>query len=135
MAGKTTGMSKIKQVIRLHLDGYSNRAIATALEMNKETVNRYVLRATADSMQFEELLTLDDPILAHRMTGGNPAYPDRRFEAFKVLLPYLEEEMKRKHVTLKLLWEEYRVAHPDGYSLTQFRFHYNQNEKRRSPQR
>ena len=31
MAGTTIGMYKIKQVIRFHLDGYSDRAIATAL--------------------------------------------------------------------------------------------------------
>lgn len=133
MAGTTTGMNKIKQIIRLHIDGNSNRAIAAVLEMDKETVNRYVLRATADAMPFEALLSLDDPILEHRLTGGNPAYPDKRFEAFKQLLPYLEQEMKRKHVTLKLLWEEYKGGNPDGYSLTQFRFHFNQNVKAQKP--
>jgi len=133
MAGKTKGMNKIKQAIRLHLDGNSNRAIAAALEINKETVNRYITRATVDELPFEALLSLDDPVLEHRLTGGNPSYPDKRFEAFKVMLPYLEGEMKRKHVTLKLLWEEYKTANPDGYSLTQFRFHYNQNVKARKP--
>ena len=62
-------------------------------------------------------------------------YPSR-FEVFKELLPYLQKEMKRKHVTLKLLWEEYVEEHPDDhYSLTQFRFHYNQNTeaKKESP--
>ena len=126
-------MNKIKQVIRLHVDGYSNRAIASALELNKETVNRYVQCAKADSMQYEELLSLDDPVLEHRMKGGNPAYPDKRFEEFKSLLPYLEDEVKRKHVTLQLLWEEYRLAHPDGYRLTQFRFHYNQHVVAQKP--
>jgi len=67
------------------------------------------------------------------MKGGNPAYPDRRFETFKALLPYLETEMKRKHVTLGLLWEEYKSANPDGYSLTQFRFHFNRHAKARKP--
>jgi transposase len=133
MAGTTTGMSKIKQVIRFHLDGYSNRAIAAALEIDKETVNRYVNRATVDSMEFEALLSLDDPVLEHRLTGGHPAYPDKRFEAFKALLPYLEAEMKRKHVTLKLLWDEYKLSNSDGYSLTQFRFHYNQNVMAQKP--
>ena len=133
MSGTTTGMNKIKQVIRFHIDGYSNRSIATALEMDKETVNRYVNLATVDSMEFEVLLSLDDPVLEHRLTGGHPAYPDKRFETFKGLLPYLEEEMKRKHVTLKLLWEEYRLSNPDGYSLTQFRFHFNQNIKAQKP--
>jgi transposase len=41
--------------------------------------------------------------------------------------------MKRKHVTLKLLWEEYKSTHPDGYSLTQFRFHFNQNVMAQKP--
>ena len=67
MAGTTTDMSKIKQVIRFHLDGCSNRAIAAALDMDKETVNRYVKRATADSMEFEALLSLDEPVLVHRL--------------------------------------------------------------------
>ena len=129
MAGKTKEMSKIKQVIRFHMDGCSNRAIAALLELDKGTVSRYIKRATADSMQYEELLSLDDPVLEHRLTGGNPAYPDKRFEVFKLLLPYYEQEMNRRHVTLNLLWEEYRREHPDGYSLTQFRFHYNQHVK------
>ena len=76
--------------------------------MDKKTVNCYVKRATDDSMQFEALLSLDEPILEHRLQGGHPAYPDKRFETFKALLPCLEAKMKRKHVTLKLLWEEYK---------------------------
>ena len=76
--------------------------------MNKETVNNYMNKVSADSLSLDELIRLDDPILEHRLKGGNPAYSDKRFETFKTLLPYLQEEMKRKHVTLKLLWEEYR---------------------------
>jgi transposase len=133
MAGKTKEMSSIKQVLRFHLEGYSNRSIATVLGIDKGTVNKYLQRAKADCMQYEELLSLDDPVLEHRLTGGSPAYPDRRFEVFKQLLPYLMEEMSRPHVTLRLLWEEYREQHPDGYSLTQFRFHFNQNTKAQKP--
>ncbi len=60
----------------------------------------------------------------------------KEMSQIKPLLPYLQEEMKRKHVTFKLLWEEYVQEHPDDhYSLTQFRFHYNQNTeaKKESP--
>ena len=35
-------------------------------------------------------------------------------------LAYVHKELRRKHVTLQLLWEEYRTEHPDGYSYTQF---------------
>ena len=133
MSGKTKRMNRIKQLLRLHLDGTSNRAIAVSLDMNKETVNRYVALAKSDNMDIKELLLLDDPVLEYRMNGGNPAYPDSRFEVFKSRLPYLEEEMKRVHVTLQLLWEEYRKEHPDGYSLTQFRYHYNQHIRAQKP--
>ena len=98
--------------------------------MDKETVNNYVRKAKADPLGIDGLLKLDDPVLERRLKGGNAAYPDRRFERFRELLPRLEDEMARRgktHVTLKLLWEEYRRENPDGYSLTQFRYHYRQN--------
>lgn len=130
MAGKTKDMSKIKQLLLLKKEGVSNRQAAELVGMNKETVNNYVKKATADELGIDGLLRLDDPILEHRLKGGSPAYTDRRFEVFKELLPYLKEEMTHKHVTLKLLWEEYVEEHPDDhYSLTQFRYHYSQNNE------
>jgi transposase len=36
----------------------------------------------------------------------------------------LREELKRKGVTLQLLWLEYKTQHPDGYQYTQFCEHY-----------
>jgi len=33
-------------------------------------------------------------------------------------------ELKRKHVTLMLLWQEYRQQHPDGVQYSQFCEHY-----------
>ena len=125
-------MSKIKQLLRLHLQGVSNRKIAAELDINKETVNNYIRFATSDALGLKGLLELNDPVLEHRLKGGNPAYPDERFEDFKARLPYLQQEMKRKHVTLKLLWEEYIADPPQGYSLTQFRFHYKQHTKAQS---
>lgn len=128
MAGKTKEMSQIKQLLLLKKQGFSNRKIARIIGINKETVNHYVNKAMSDDLSINELLKLDDPVLEHRLKGGNPAYTDNRFATFKELLPYLQEEMDRKHVTLKLLWEEYKAEHPDDhYSLTQFRYHYNQN--------
>jgi transposase len=37
---------------------------------------------------------------------------------------YVHRELKRKGVTLMLLWHEYRETHPDGYSYSQFCAHY-----------
>ena len=84
-------------MLLLKKQGVSNRKIATAVGMNKETVNNYMKKVNADSLSIDELLKLEDPELEYRLKGGNPAYTDERFEKFKELLPYLESEMQRKH--------------------------------------
>ena len=50
MAGKTKEMSQIKQMLLLKKQGVSNRKIATAVGMNKETVNNYMKKVNADSL-------------------------------------------------------------------------------------
>ena len=92
MAGTTKEMSTIKQVLRYHLDGVSNRKTAKIVGLNKETVNKYVNKTKSDPLSIEELIRLDDPILERRLLGGNPAYTDHRFEKFKEILPYLMEQ-------------------------------------------
>lgn len=45
MAGKCKEMNEIKQVLRLHLDGESNRSIGSKLDLYKGTVNKYITLA------------------------------------------------------------------------------------------
>ena len=126
MANNAIDMSKLKKVLRLFRNGsMSNRKIAEAVELDKNTVNKYINQAKKDSLSVDELLALDDPVLAHRMTGGNAAYSDSRFDELKDKLPYYASELRRPHVTMQLLWEEYRkeTAHP--YGITQFKEHLN----------
>ena len=126
MAGKRKQMSKIKQVLQLHKDGVSNRKSGKLLGLYKGTVNNYVNAADADNRTLEELLKMDEPELEHRLSGGNPAYSDPRFDQLREKLEHIDEELERKHMTMYLLWEEYRMEHPDGYGYTQFCYHVNQ---------
>ncbi len=48
-------------------------------------------------------------------------------------LAYLHRELKRPHMTLMLLWVEYREAHPDGYGYTQFCEYYRRFARTLSP--
>ena len=58
MAGKTKGMSQIKQVLLLKKEGCSNRKAAAIVGINKETVNNYVKKAlTAYLLHFGELVS------------------------------------------------------------------------------
>ena len=52
--------------------------------------------------------------------GGGKAEPD---------LEYIDRELKKKGVTLLLLWEEYKAAHPEGCMYTQFCAKYREYRK------
>lgn len=119
-------MSTIKQLLRLHLQGASNRKIAEQIGIYKGTVNRYIQKLKVLEHSIEDLLKLEEPVLAKLFSAGSPAYLQDRFDDFKPLIPYLEQELGRKHVTRKLLWEEYRAEHPQGYGYSQFCHHLNQ---------
>ena len=47
--------------------------------------------------------------------------------------PTIHRELRRKDVTLALLWEEYRAAHPDGYGYSRFCELYRRWEGRLAP--
>lgn len=126
---KPIEMSVVKQVIRMYMNGIPYRDIADAVSINKETVVNYIRRARESGKDLNLLLDMADSPLEALLRGGKAAYPDTRFERFKELLPYFEEELKRHGVTRKLLWEEYRKDNPNGYSLTQFNEHIKQEIK------
>lgn len=133
MAGTITSMSKVKQVLRLHAQGVSNRKIATALGIYKGTVNSYIQKIKDLHYSIDELLALEDPGLERVLFAGNPAYKQERFDEFKKKIPYLEKELARPHVTRYLLWQEYRQDHPGGYGYSQFCYHLEQVSKARAP--
>jgi transposase len=133
MAGKTTEMSKIKQVIRMKEDGVSNRRIAEALGIDRGTVNGYVRKLQQESMTSAELLKIDEPVLERRLVAGTAAFTDKRFEALKERLGYYEKELERKHVTKYILWQEYLSENPNGYRYTQFCYHLKQLSVARNP--
>ena len=126
MAGKSTSMSRIKQVLQLSENGVSNRQIAKDLDINKETVNNYVRFFGSDPLSLKEVLKLEDPELEARFRAGNPAYTDYRHQTFLDELPGFKTSLGHKHVTRFLVWQDYIAKHPDGYRKSQFFHHLKQ---------
>lgn len=139
MSAKNIDMSKIKQVMRMMLQvdsrgkRPSNRKIAETVGLYKGTVNDYVKRIEADDFGIEALLGLDDPVLERRLCPGSAAYSDERFAYMSDRMDYYLEELKRPHMTLQLLYEEYRTAVTKPYSYSQFCFHIAQHTKASAP--
>jgi transposase len=134
MAGKITPMRQIKQLLRMRKLGDGQKTIARNLGISKTTVKNYLDKLKTMNYDLDELLEMDEPVLEAKFHSGNPAYKDnRRYEYLKENIKYFEKELQKPGVTRKLLWEEYRSLYPEGYSYTQFCFHFKQQLVSRRP--
>lgn len=130
-------MRKIKDILRLHLVAgvTSCRQLAGAVGCGKTAVADCLRRATAAGLDhWETVAALDESELEHRLYPGNqkpeasaPARPLPDWAAVR-------EELARRdhHVTLALLWSEYKAEHPGGYQYSQFVARYRRFEKQLS---
>ena len=112
-------MRKIKEVLRLKWGkGMSNRKIAASCGIGRPTVGEYLRRAEAAGVSWPLPVDLDDTGLERLLFPPPPDLPAevRGIPDWSVI----HQERKRKGVTLFLLWQEYRAAHPDGYQYSWF---------------
>jgi len=111
-------MRTAREIVRLHFEhSLSQRAIARACSVSPTTVGDYLGRIKQSGLAWVAISELDDSSLKTLLYSEDRNIPSRK------PLPdfdYLRLEMKKKGVTLQLLWEEYRSIHADGYSRSQF---------------
>jgi transposase len=111
-------MRKIREVLRLTFgEGLSRRRVAAASGVPVMTVSGYVRRATAAGLGWPLPEGLDDVALEAALFP--PTAPSSVARA-QPDFAYAHAELKKKAVTLMLLWVEYREEHPDGYGYSQF---------------
>ncbi|MFQ5506838.1 MAG: IS21 family transposase [Planctomycetota bacterium] len=124
-------MRQIRNVLRLKFErGLSHREIARALGIGVGTVSEYVRKATEAGLGWPLAEELDDTALEGRVFGRRAASAGER------PLPDfagIHQELRRKGVTLQLLWVEYLEAHPGGYRYSQFCELYRRFRKKLSP--
>jgi len=129
--GRKKSMRTAREILRLHFEhDLSQRAIARACAVSPTTVGDYLQRIIQSGLACAAISALDDSSLKTLL------YPEGRGALSRKPLPdfdYLRLEMKKKGVTLQLLWEEYRSVHPDGYSRSQFCELYNKHGKTLDP--
>lgn len=122
-------MRRIKKVIQLSLEAQlSVREIAGALDIPKSTVSDYLHHFQESGLSLSDLEEKDSETLYGLLF---PKPPKKESTPRKVMPDFIRihQELRRKHVTRLLLWEEYREAHPDSYSYTQFCELYNRFRK------
>lgn len=127
MARKGLSMRKVREVLRLHFGaGLSARKIATSCNTGRITVGEYLQRAQDVGLSWPLPEDMDDTRL-EAVLFRRPSYSNTRS------LPdmnYLHTEMRRKGVTLQLLWYEYKKAYEEGYQYTQFCEYYRRSQEK-----
>jgi len=117
-------MRQVSEVLRLAAGGLSLREISRSLNIGHTTAREYLERARGASLSWPLPPEVNEAELEVRL------YPSLPPSAVSRPLPdwlTVHRDLKRsKHVTLKLLWLEYRNVHPDGLGYSQFSDRYRQ---------
>ena len=119
MPAKRLSMNRLREVLRLSNErGLSHRDIGRSLRIGRSTVSECLRRAREAGLEWPLDPELDDEqleALLYTQSGGSTC--TRVLPDFK----YIHTELRRKGVTLRLLWQEYIEAHPDdGYKYSQY---------------
>ena len=113
-------MRKIKEVLRLRFElKLDQRQIARSCSIAASTVHEYLRRAeAADSAGHYPMAgttTVSRPRLFPLRTARRQ--PEKSPPDFAAIH---EQLRTHQHLTLQLLWEEYRQANPEGYRYSRF---------------
>jgi transposase len=111
-------MRKITEALRLHHEcGRTQREIARAIGASPTTVGQYLKRAKAAGLGYPLPSGLDeeaiDRLLFPPPLPVDVARPEPDWA-------WAHGELRKKGVTLDLLWQEYKAVHPDGYRYSWF---------------
>ncbi|MBS1606926.1 MAG: IS21 family transposase [Bacteroidetes bacterium] len=126
MSNKPISMIKIRQILRLHTQGYSKLKIATQTGVARNTLKKYITAFAASGLSFEQINVLSDKDLEDLFVKPEDKPLSEKLRALFSLFPAVDKDLKKKGVTRQMLWEQYRQAHPDGLGLTQFKQYYAQ---------
>jgi transposase len=125
-------LRKIREILRLKEEaGLSNRAIARTCKISNSTVGEYLRRAQAAGLHWPLPEGFSEDELYQKLfpEASQESIPERALPDWEKI----RKELKKKGVTLKLLWIEYRDKYPNGYGYTQFCEYYRKWTKAQSP--
>ena len=114
----------LKQIISLHLDGFSNRKIGATLGISRNTVNTYMRFFNASEYCLKDLMAFENEAL-QGLFPSHTTIDNRRYE--ELMLSFKGVNKARNHPGFTFLYhyQQYVQIANDPYSYTQFMEHYH----------
>ena len=110
-------MDTVRNILKQYDSGITSmREVGRICGCSKNTASTIITIAQSKGITYEVAKTIKDDELKFIFYPNNNPYrmipePD---------LEYIDKELKNKHVTMKMLHEEYLSEHPHGLRYTQF---------------
>ena len=119
MPAERIAMRQVRDVLRLNAAGVSGNEIARRVGVAPSTVRLTLKRLAAAGLGWPLPAEMSDAVLeAQLFTAVGTKQGHRRRD--EPDWPAVHRELKRKHVTLQILWDEYIERYPDGYRYSRF---------------
>jgi len=121
MPAEGVSMRKIKTVLRLHYEAkLSQHQIAHSVGLSVGVVNKYLKRFLRSGLEWPLPLECEDEAILRKRLSGVTSTPASSKQKFSIDFAAIHQELKRKGVTLQLLWEEYTKAIESPLSYSHF---------------
>ena len=119
MPAERIGMRGAREIIRLKSSSVSTHEIARRLGLARSTVRETLKRVDGAGLSWPLPEEMNDEALEAALYASRRSKRGHR----RIEEPDwadVHRELKRKHVTLLILWDEYIAANPGGYSYSRF---------------
>jgi transposase len=112
-------MRQVREIVRLASEGISGHQIARRTGVVPSTVRETLKRFAASGLTWPLGDAVTDAVLEARIyKNAGKKQGHRQYAEPDWAL--VHRELKRKHVTLSILWDEYIDRHPDGYRYSRY---------------
>jgi transposase len=117
MPAERMGMRDAREILRLKASSVSTHEIARRLGLARSAVRETLKRAQTTGLAWPLPEGMNDEALEAALYASRRSKRGHR----RIEEPdwaSVHRELKRKHVTLLILWDEYVAANPGGYSYS-----------------
>ena len=133
MANKKINMSKLRQMLRLYAQVERKLKIIELTGVSRNILKKYLKIYNRLGLGLQDIEGHSDQELDNLFSENLLPEPSDKYKALETFFTTMEKELKKRGITRQILWERYIAVHPDGYKVSQFKYHYQQWLRRSKP--